>query len=88
MHGFGIILWQLCSRRVPFNGYSREQLESMVMEGGHRPELLGNIPDALQHVMTACWNPDPRVIIFSINYFILPTTHTFNAYLIILKRPI
>ena len=62
MHSFGIILWQLCSKRVPYNGYTREQLQSMVMVGGHRPELLGNIPDAMQRVMTACWHPDPGVI--------------------------
>eukprot|EP01035_Chromulina_nebulosa_P023147 gene23147-29991_t len=59
VHSFGIILWQLCSKRVPYNGYTREQLESMIMVGGHRPELLGNIPETMQRVMTACWNPDP-----------------------------
>ena len=65
MHSFGIILWQLCSKRVPYNGYTREQLESMIMVGGHRPELLGNIPDTMQRVMTACWNPDPGVMRYS-----------------------
>eukprot|EP01036_Dinobryon_divergens_P026927 gene26927-35624_t len=58
VYSFGIILWQLAKCKIPFDGFTKKQLEDEVMRGGVRPKVSSRrIPVALQNLMTKCWAP-------------------------------
>ena len=57
VYSFGVILWQLTSGRVPFEGFNRRQLEDKVVRGGWRPPIDGSLPAALRDLISACWSP-------------------------------
>mmetsp|Transcript_13879 Transcript_13879/g.16998 ORF Transcript_13879/g.16998 Transcript_13879/m.16998 type:complete len:1403 (+) Transcript_13879:63-4271(+) len=57
VYSFGLVLWQLITRQVPFATMSPVQAAYAVAEG-HRPEIPKNVPEPLARIIQACWNED------------------------------
>ena len=57
MYSFGIVLWQLITREVPFATLTPIQTAYAVAEG-HRPEVPQSTPDELKKIIDACLDED------------------------------
>lgn len=56
-YSFGVILCHLTTFKVPFEGFTKKQLEDEVMRGGVRPKMNRKMPAALQDLVARCWAP-------------------------------
>jgi serine/threonine protein kinase len=60
VYAFGVLLWEICSRAVPFAGWRPADIRTEVVAGA-RPDLRAlplDCGDALKSLITACWAPD------------------------------
>jgi len=57
---FGIILWELVARQVPYAGMNAVQVSVQVMAKGLRPEIPPRCPAAYSHLIQECWDTDPN----------------------------
>lgn len=57
VYSFGLCLWQLISREVPFATMTPIQAAYAVAEG-HRPEIPSSTPLRLQEIIRSCWDQD------------------------------
>lgn len=57
VYSFGICLWQLITREVPFATMTPIQAAYAVAEG-RRPPIPPSTPRRLQEIITACWDQD------------------------------
>lgn len=57
VYSFGICLWQLITREIPFAVMTPIQAAYAVAEG-HRPEIPMSTPRRLQEIIRSCWNQD------------------------------
>jgi len=69
VHSFGILLWQICSLKKPFDKVeSADQFHKVVFVNGTRPKLVKCWPQVLRDTMTSCWSvsavdrPDMRYV--------------------------
>eukprot|EP01112_Ceratiomyxa_fruticulosa_P021921 TRINITY_DN7880_c0_g1_i1.p1 TRINITY_DN7880_c0_g1~~TRINITY_DN7880_c0_g1_i1.p1 ORF type:complete len:841 (+),score=148.47 TRINITY_DN7880_c0_g1_i1:819-3341(+) len=61
IYAFGLILWELLTRKKPFHEVkSSFELERVVREGG-RPTIPPEVPPILSQLIRSCWDADPRV---------------------------
>jgi serine/threonine protein kinase len=58
VYGFGIILWEMASRREVFEGMYLAQIIHQVANEGLRPELVAGNP--WESVMVECWAAEPN----------------------------
>lgn len=58
IYSFGILLWQICSLKMPFEGFDVPKHAECVVEGGQRPELDPTWSVALSNLMSRCWAAD------------------------------
>ncbi|XP_077294350.1 TGF-beta activated kinase 1 isoform X2 [Arctopsyche grandis] len=57
---WGIILWEVLSRRKPFDEADWSTYRIMwAVHTGHRPPLLENCPPPIERLMTQCWLKEP-----------------------------
>ncbi|KAG5876182.1 hypothetical protein JTB14_032390 [Gonioctena quinquepunctata] len=57
---WGIILWEVTSRRKPFYNQGGTAFSIMwAVHKGKRPPLLRNCPPPIEKLMTSCWDHDP-----------------------------
>ncbi|XP_018561259.1 mitogen-activated protein kinase kinase kinase 7 [Anoplophora glabripennis] len=57
---WGIILWEVTSRRKPFYNQGGSAFSIMwAVHKGKRPPLLRNCPPPIENLMTECWDHDP-----------------------------
>ena len=59
VYSFGLVLWQLITREVPFATLTPIQAAMAVAEG-RRPTIPSSTPQRLQEIITACWDQDSR----------------------------
>ncbi len=63
VYAFGILLWELCTREVPFTdkpSYAwAHNVEDDVVRG-HRPPVRLRFPPLFAELMTACWAQEPE----------------------------
>ena len=59
VYSFGIVLWQLITREVPFATMTPVQTAYAVAEG-HRPEIPSSTPEHLRRIIEACWDEDSQ----------------------------
>ena len=57
VYSFGLVLWQLITREVPFATMTPIQAAYAVAEGS-RPAIPAAVPRRLQEIITACWDQD------------------------------
>ncbi|RWS02415.1 Mitogen-activated protein kinase kinase kinase 7-like protein [Dinothrombium tinctorium] len=59
VYSWGVILWQVLSRQIPYNNMSYCQIMWAVHKG-QRPPLLKNCPKPIESLITRCWHQDPE----------------------------
>lgn len=57
VYSFGLCLWQLITREVPFANMTPIQAAYAVAEG-RRPTIPSDTPRRLQEIISACWSQD------------------------------
>ncbi|XP_043703645.1 serine/threonine/tyrosine-protein kinase HT1-like [Telopea speciosissima] len=62
VYSFGIVLWELLTALIPFEGMTPEQAAFAVSQKNARPPLPSKCPVAFSHLISRCWasNPDKR----------------------------
>ncbi|KAI5068160.1 hypothetical protein GOP47_0016505 [Adiantum capillus-veneris] len=63
VYSFSIVLWELLTNRMPFEGMSNLQAAYAAAFKGTRPSLSENLnlPDELTFILQSCWAEDPNV---------------------------
>ncbi|KAF8397119.1 hypothetical protein HHK36_016026 [Tetracentron sinense] len=61
VYSFGIVLWELLTNRMPFEGMSNLQAAYAAAFKQERPILAEDIPPQLAFVMQSCWVEDPNL---------------------------
>eukprot|EP00698_Gefionella_okellyi_P017676 TRINITY_DN5210_c0_g2_i1.p1 TRINITY_DN5210_c0_g2~~TRINITY_DN5210_c0_g2_i1.p1 ORF type:complete len:453 (+),score=92.53 TRINITY_DN5210_c0_g2_i1:134-1360(+) len=57
---FGMVLWELITRRAAYAGHHQLALGMAVAFKGLRPPIPVGCPTTLTQLMTACWHVDPQ----------------------------
>ena len=74
VYGYGIILWEMLSRKTPFDQFTPLQAAFAVSERQVRPTIPSFCPPDLEKLIEACWHPEPEHRpSFAEIYAILPT---------------
>lgn len=61
VYSFGLLLWQICSLQLPYDGMNRQDHSELVVHGNERPPLNSNWSTPLRILMKRAWEPDPLV---------------------------
>lgn len=61
VYSFGLLLWQMCSLDLPFDGMSRTDHSVYVVKGNERPLLDPTWSTPVRILMKRSWQPDPFV---------------------------
>lgn len=63
VYSFSIVLWELLTNRMPFEGMSNLQAAYAAAFKGTRPSLSENLnlPEELTFVLQSCWAEDPNI---------------------------
>eukprot|EP00210_Caulerpa_lentillifera_P008547 g8153.t1 len=59
VYSFGIVLWELLTGEIPFNGMTPLQAAVAVVQKNLRPPNPDRCPVHLAHLMRACWAKNP-----------------------------
>lgn len=60
VYSFGVCLWELLTRDIPFAALTPLQAAYSVAEG-QRPSIPDSIPSDIQNIFSACWDQDPSI---------------------------
>lgn len=61
VYSFGLLLWQICSLDLPYDGMNRQDHSELVVYGNERPPLDPSWSTPLRILMKRAWEPDPLV---------------------------
>ncbi|KAI2502447.1 protein kinase [Fragilaria crotonensis] len=61
VYSFGLLLWQICSLDLPYDGMSRTDHSVYVVKGNERPVLDPSWSTPLRILMKRAWEPNPSV---------------------------
>jgi hypothetical protein len=61
VYSFGLLLWQVCSLELPYDGMNRQDHSELVVYGNERPPLDSSWSTPLRILMKRAWEPDPSV---------------------------
>jgi serine/threonine protein kinase len=61
IYSFGLLLWQICSLDLPYDGMNRQDHAELVVHGNERPQLDASWSTPLRILMKRAWEPDPLV---------------------------
>ena len=61
VYSFGIVMWEVLSRGVPFAGLQREQIIAQLVVGRRPSPVPEDSPPQLVALMEACWEQEPFV---------------------------
>ena len=61
VYSFGLLLWQVCSMDLPYDGMNRQDHSELVVYGNERPPLDSTWSTPLRILMKRAWEPDPSV---------------------------
>jgi serine/threonine-protein kinase CTR1 len=57
-YAFGVIIWEVCCRRLPFGDCNPVQV-ILKVNAGERPPLPAQLPAVLSNLISNCWAEDP-----------------------------
>jgi Protein tyrosine and serine/threonine kinase/SH2 domain len=60
VYSFGIVLWELYSCKVPFQGWQLAKVIYQVSSEGARPPIDEHCPESLRRLIEDCWQHDPE----------------------------
>ncbi len=60
VYSFGIILWEILTSSIPYEGVSIDKLRQLIIDG-YRPVIPENLAPELQTLVKGCWNNDPKL---------------------------
>ena len=58
VYSFAVILWQMATGKIPYEGATKDEFIKFVGKKGFRPELARHWPKAFKELLVACWSPD------------------------------
>eukprot|EP00536_Pseudo-nitzschia_multiseries_P010959 jgi/Psemu1/243405/estExt_Genewise1.C_3530053 len=61
VYGFGLLLWQICSLDLPYDGMNRQDHSERVVYGTERPEIDPSWSTPLRILIKRAWEPEPLV---------------------------
>jgi Protein tyrosine and serine/threonine kinase len=61
VYSFALLLWQVCSLDLPYDGMNRQDHSELVVHGNERPPLNSSWSTPLRILMKRAWEPDPSV---------------------------
>ena len=61
MYGFALVLFELITREIPFDGLSAERVSALVAWRGRRPQLPPDIPAGVDQLIQQCWGDRPSM---------------------------
>lgn len=61
VYGFGLLLWQICSLYLPYDGMNRQDHSELVVYGNERPEIDPSWSTPLRILIKRAWEPEPLV---------------------------
>ena len=61
VYSFGLLLWQVCSLLLPYDGMNRQDHSELVVYGNERPALDSAWSTPLRILMKRAWESDPSV---------------------------
>jgi len=61
VYSFSLVLWQICSLDLPYDGMNRQDHSDLVVHGNERPELESSWSQPLRILMKRSWEPDPLI---------------------------
>jgi serine/threonine protein kinase len=59
VYSYGMVLYELLTRELPFVGISPMKVAMSVATTGLRPKLPADVPPKLAELITCCWARDP-----------------------------
>ena len=61
IYSFGVLLWQLCSKQLPFDSIkTADEFQTRVYMGEYRPDVDNRWPTPVQTLMKKCWQQRPK----------------------------
>lgn len=57
---FSILFWEICSLKVPFDGYTPQMHSEKVVFKGKRPKIPTSWPVSFKHLLQEAWSSDPK----------------------------
>lgn len=61
VYSYGIVLWELLTSKVPYEGIDLAVLPRLVVNDGLRPVIPEGTPPGLASLITSCWNANPML---------------------------
>ncbi|KAK8791996.1 hypothetical protein WA158_005373 [Blastocystis sp. Blastoise] len=61
IYSFGILIWELYTRKLPYEGKSGIQAAVSVLKRGLRPPIPQDCPQEYIQIMTQCWQTNPEL---------------------------
>lgn len=58
IYSFGVILWEILTESVPFEGFTRKKLFQKIALEHYKPQIPAHIQENLSDLMKSCWNTD------------------------------
>ena len=59
VYSFGLLLYFICERKMPFHGMTNQAIVTGVTESGLRPDFGERTPPEIQSLIRACWDQEP-----------------------------
>lgn len=59
-YSYGVILWEMASRQIPFRDKTHQDIYEHVVTRGWRLPLNPSIPDGMKKLITRCWSSNPN----------------------------
>ncbi|XP_051568939.1 mitogen-activated protein kinase kinase kinase 20-like isoform X2 [Myxocyprinus asiaticus] len=59
-YSYGVVLWELLTREVPFKGFEGLQVAWLVVEKNERPTIPSSCPASFADLMRSCWIAEPK----------------------------
>ena len=60
VYAFGVVLYEMVTKRNPYEGEDFDEVIQAVAKDKKRPELPRGVPSELATIMNECWHWDPR----------------------------